>query len=152
MDINMNVFKIIFCITGLVLIMAGCSENPYYDIPTDENGNVIITEVSSVTTTGITEDDAEFTVIATLPNARQGDVMLVDLLKPQPHPNSESNQLLPIEGTRKESTVDSNLQATVTFSKEEAQMQEVGDWVEVIFNGATDSAQIRVTLQPGSGE
>src|SRR5690554_2821324 len=103
----MNVFKIIIGITGLAFALLGCSENPYYDIPTDENGNVIITGVSPVTTTGVTEDDNEFTVTATLPNAEVGDVMHVDLLKLQSHPNSESDQMLPIQGTRKESTVDS---------------------------------------------
>lgn len=147
----MNVFKHLISIAGLLLILAGCSENPYYDIPTDENGRAIITGVSSATTSGITEDDNEFTVTATLPNANTGDVMQVDLLKLQPHPNSESDQLLPIQGTRKETTVDSGLRATVTYTKTEAQMSEVGDWVEVIFNGDTESAQIRVTLQGGSG-
>src|SRR5690625_5323973 len=92
-----------------------------------------------------------FTVTATLPNAKPGDVRQVDLLKLQPHPNSESDQLLPIQGTRKETTVDSSLRATVTYTKAEAEMTEVGDWVEVIFNGVTESAQIRVTLQAGSG-
>lgn len=138
-------------IYALLLVFAiGCSENPYFEVPTDENGRAIITEVSSVTSTGITEDDDNFTVVATLPNAVQGDVMQVDLLKPQEHPNSESDQLLPVEGSSKEVTVDGNLQATVTFTKVEADMNEVGDYVEVIFNGATDSAQIRVTLQPGT--
>lgn len=147
----MNAFKHIISIAGLLLILAGCSENPYYDIPTDENGRAIITGVSSATTSGITEDENEFTVTATLPNAKPGDVMQVDLLKLQPHPNSESDQLLPIQGTRKETTVDSSLRATVTYTKAEAEMTEVGDWVEVIFNGVTESAQIRVTLQAGSG-
>src|SRR5690625_7997872 len=67
-----------------------------------------------------------FTVTATLPNAKPGDVMQVDLLKLQPHPNSESDQLLPIQGTRKETTVDSSLRATVTYTKAEAEMTEVG--------------------------
>lgn len=146
----MELLKIIICIAGLSVALMGCSENPYYDIPVDENGRAIITGVSSATTSGITEDDNEFTVTATLPNANTGDVMQVDLLKLQPHPNSESDQLLPIQGTRKEVTVDNSLRATVTYTKAEAQMVQVGDWVEVIFNGATESAQIRVTLQAGS--
>src|SRR5690625_7301667 len=69
----MNAFKHLISIAGLLLILAGCSENPYYDIPTDENGRAIITGVSSATTSGITEDENEFTVTATLPNAKPGD-------------------------------------------------------------------------------
>jgi hypothetical protein len=145
----MNTLKLILSYAFLLVFAFSCSDNPLYPIPTDEDGNVILTEVSSVETTGITEDDDEFTVIATLPNAVAGDIMFVDLLKPQQVEGIDAPQLLPIDGTRKESVVDNNLQATVTFTKVEAQMEEVGDWVEVIYNGNTDSAQIRVTLQPG---
>lgn len=131
----------------LALLITSCTNNPYYEIPTDSDGNPILTEVSSAVTSGITTADESFTVTATLPNARPDDVMVVELLKPQPHESSESDQLLPLEGTRKEAIVDSELQATVTYTREEADMSQAGDYVEVIFAGQTDSAQIRVTME-----
>jgi len=131
----------------LALLISSCTNNPYYEIPTDSDGNPLLTEVSSVVSSGITTADDSFSVTATLPNARPDDVMVVELLKPQPHEASESDQLLPLEGTRKEAIVDSNLQATVTYTREEADMNQAGDYVEVIFAGATDSAQLRVTME-----
>src|SRR5690625_8032660 len=122
--------------------MVGCTEVQYYDHTTYENFRDYISGVSSATTSCITEDENEFTVTATLHNAKPGDVMQVDLLKLQPHPNSESDQLLPIQGTRKETTVESSLRATVTYTKAEAEMTEVGEWVEYNDNGFTGTSKI----------
>src|SRR5690625_1880511 len=131
----------------LALPISSCTNNPYYEIPTDSDGNPILTEVSSVESSGITTAGESFSVTATLTTARPDDVMVVELLKPQPHEASESDQLLPLEGSRKEAIVDSNLPATVTYTRQEADMNQAGDYVEVIFAGATDSAQLRVTME-----
>ena len=64
--------KKIFSLTSFaaIAILTGCTKQPYYDIPTDPNGNVVITGVSSTTSAGITTLDDKFTVNATLPDDR----------------------------------------------------------------------------------
>ena len=62
-----------------------------YDIPRDANGNIILTTVSSATTTGVSTLDDQFSVTATLPNAKSGDVMNVECLQLQ-IPTGEYNK------------------------------------------------------------
>lgn len=142
----MKHFKILIY-TCLLALTLSCTNNPYYEIPMDEDGNPILTEISTTTTSGVTTDDTDFTVTATLPNATAGDVMRVDLLKPQPHPNSESDQMLPLDGASQQVTVESDQTATVTITRAAAELENVGDEIRVIFNGPTDSAEITVTLE-----
>jgi hypothetical protein len=133
------------------ILMMGCTDQPYFDIPYDANGNVILTGISEVTSTGITVADADFTVDGFFPNAKEGDVMDAELLKRQAaswDPSGEL-QLLPLAGTMKSITLGSDLKASVTYTKAEAGMANVGDAVTVVFSGATDSGIIHnITLEP----
>ncbi len=130
----------------LTIILSSCIEQPYYEIPLDENGDVYLTGVSSTTSTGISTLDENFTVTATLPNAKAGDVMMVELLKLQAPAGSSTTQLLPLAGTQKQVTVGSDLKASVTYSRTDAQMTQQGDYVTVVFNGATDYAKQKVDM------
>ncbi|HOF20606.1 MAG TPA: hypothetical protein PLO24_05080 [Bacteroidales bacterium] len=58
-----------------IAIMTGCTKQPYYDIPYDENGNVYITKISIITSTGVTTADDSFTINCYFPNAKSGDVI-----------------------------------------------------------------------------
>jgi hypothetical protein len=127
--------------------MWSCTKQPYYEIPTDENGNVVITGVAETTSDGITTLDDNFTVSSYLPNAKEGDVMKVELLQLQPPPGGGSAQLLPMAGTQKEVTLGSNLEATVNYTRNEARLVNVGDYVTVTFSGKTDAATFRVDLK-----
>jgi hypothetical protein len=132
------------------VLMMGCTPQPYFDIPYDANGNVIITGISEVTSTGVTVADAGFTVDAYFPNAESGDTMEAELLQrqaPSWDPNGEL-QLLPLAGTIKSITVGGDLKASVTYTKDEAKLVNVGDAVTVVFSGATDSGIIQITLEP----
>ena len=122
-----NILSISFIVS--FVLMMGCTEQPYFDIPLDENGNVIFTGISEVTSNGVTA---------------------AEVLKNQV-PSWDPDgalQLLPLEGSLKEVTVASDLTATVTYTKAEAGLNNVGDAVTIVFSGDTDSGIISITLQP----
>ena len=131
------------------ILMMGCTDQPYFDIPRDENGDVIFTGISEVTSTGVTTADADFTIFAYFPNAKPGDVMVAEVLKPQV-PSWDPGgalQLLPLAGTQKNVTVGDDLNTSVTYTKAEASLVNVGDAVTVVFSGATDSGIIEIRLE-----
>lgn len=136
-------------IISFILMMA-CTPQPYFDIPLDDNGDVIFSGISEVTSDGATVADNDFTVNAYFPNAKSGDVMEAELLKrqePSWDPGGEL-QLLPLAGTIKSITVGSDLKTSVTYTKAEAGLVNVGDAVTVVFSGATDSGIIQISLLP----
>ena len=138
--------KSIIFICSLAL-MVSCSKQPYWDIPTDSNGNAIITDISTATSDGISTLDDQFTVNTKLPNAKAGDVMKVELLKQQiPKGGGTATQLLPLEGTQQTVNVGSDLTASVTYTRAQAQLIEPGDNVYVSFAGKTESASIVIQL------
>lgn len=142
--------NIILSLCALLLIVS-CTKQDYYEIPTDANGNVIFTGISSTTTTGISSLDNSFTVTATFATAKVGDVMNVELLKLQiPSTGGTTTQLLPLTGTQKQATVGSDMKATVTYTRDEAKMVKVGDYVTVVFAGKTDYAKQRVDMVPAT--
>lgn len=139
--------KLISLVCSGALLLGSCSKQPYWNIPTDANGNAIITSVSSATSAGISTLDDGFTVNVTLPNAKSGDVMNVELLKQQiPPGGGTATQLLPLAGTQKTVNVGSDLTASVTYTRAEAQMSEAGDNVYVSFSGKTESASIVIQM------
>jgi hypothetical protein len=127
-------------------IMASCSKQPYYNVPDVVNGVANITGISTATSLGVSTLDNNFTVNVTLPNAKSGDVMAVELLKQQIPAGSTSSQLLPLSGTQQSVTVASDLTASVTYTKAQAQMVNVGDPIYVSWAGKTESASLVVTL------
>jgi hypothetical protein len=141
--------KIISLLLLLVLII-GCTKDEVFDVPRDANGNVILTVISSTTTLGVSALDAQFTVTATLPNAKSGDVMNVECLQLQIPAGSTSTtkQVLPLTGTQKTATVGADLKASVTYTRAEAKLNAINDYVIVAFNGLTDYATQKVTLVP----
>jgi hypothetical protein len=142
----MKRFISMFCV--LVSILS-CTKQDYYEIPKDANGQAIITGISSTVTTGISALDGSFTVTATLPNAKSGDVMNIELLQLQiPASGGTTKQLLPLTGTAKTATVGSDLKATITYTRAEAMLTKATDYVTVIFNGITDYAKQRVDMVP----
>jgi hypothetical protein len=141
-----NMKKYILMISLLVFIFS-CSKDEY-QIPTDENGNIIWTGVSNTTTNGISSLDNSFTVTATFATAKAGDVMHVELLQLQvPPEGGTTKQLLPLANTQQDVTVGSDLKASVTFTRDQANLQGVGDYVVVVFNGKTDYAKQTVTMK-----
>lgn len=143
----MNMKNILLTLLASIISIVSCTKQPYYDIPTDANGNVVITSVASATSTGITSLDDNFTVNATFPNAKAGDVMIAELLKLQAPATGGAAQLLPLAGTQKNVTVDNDLKATVTYTRTEAKMNAVGDFVTVTFSGKTDAVVTRINLK-----
>jgi hypothetical protein len=141
----MKMKKIIFALSLLVLFVS-CEKGDLYDIPRDANGDAIFTTVSSTTTAGISTLDAQFSVTATLPNAKSGDVMNVECLQLQMPAGGTTTQLLPLAGTMKTATVGSDLKATITYTRTEAKLNNAGDYVTVTFAGATESAKQRVDM------
>lgn len=142
--------KIILLLAALVLILS-CTEQAYYEIPKDSNGQAILTGISSTTTTGISTLDGSFSVTSTFATAKAGDVMAVELLQLQiPPTGGTSKQLLPMAGTQKQATVGSDLKATVTYTRAEAKMNIATDYVTVIFSGVTDYAKARVDMVPAT--
>jgi hypothetical protein len=127
-------------------VMASCSKQPYYNVPDVNNGVATITGISTATSLGVSTLDNNFTVNVTLPNAKSGDVMTVELLKQQIPAGSTSSQLLPLSGTQQSVTVASDLTASVTYTKAQAQMVNVGDPIYVSWAGKTESASLVVTL------
>ncbi len=142
-----NILAIPFILS--VLLMIGCTDQPYFDIPYDEDGNVIFTGISEVTSAGVTTADDDFTILAHFPNAKPGDVMVAEVLKNQVPPWDPDGalQLLPLEGTQKNVTVGNDLNTSVTYTKAEAGLENVGDAVTVVFSGATDSGIIEIRLE-----
>lgn len=131
-----------------LLLIVSCEKPPEYGIPTNEDGKVVITDVSSATSPGISSLDNEFTVTATLPNAKSGDIMNVECLQLQVLSGSTSTvkQLLPLSGTQKTTTVGADLKASITYTRAEANLVIVGDYVTVTFAGKTDFAKLKITL------
>jgi hypothetical protein len=138
--------KLIFFLSALIFIVS-CQDDDF-DIPRDENGNAILTDVSSTTTTGISTLDDGFSVTAYLPNAKSGDEMNVECLQLQYFELGGNEQLLPLDGTQKTVTVGSDLKATVSYTRNEANLINPGDYVTVSFAGKTDYALQRVELVP----
>ena len=128
-------------------IMVSCSKQPYWEVPDVNNGVATITGISTATSPGISTLDNSFTVNVTLPNAKAGDVMTVELLKQQiPPSGGTSTQLLPLSGTQQSITVATDLTASVTYTRAQAQMVNPGDNVYVSWAGKTESASMTVTL------
>jgi hypothetical protein len=144
---NMKTRKIILLtlICSLAAMMS-CSQYDYWEIPKDAQGKAVITKVATVTSTGISVLENEFTINATLPNARPGDVMTAELLKHQVPSWGGDAQLLPLAGTAKQVTVDNDLKVSVTFTRTEAQMANAGDPVMVTLAGQTESGRIQVVM------
>ncbi len=135
----------------MLFIIVSCNEQAYYEIPLDENGDVLLTGVSSTEGTGISTLDDAFTVTATFATAKSGDVMMVELLQLQTPPGGGSaKQMLPMAGTQKDVTVGSDLKATVSYTRGEANLNSPGDNVRVIYNGATDFAKATVEMVPAA--
>jgi len=145
----MKMKKIIFVLSILLVLFVSC-EDTLYDIPRDANGNAILTTVSSATTTGISTLDGQFSVTATLPNAKSGDVMDVECLQLQIPTGGTTTQLLPLAGTLKTATVGADLKATITYTRAEAKLNKATDYVTVTFAGATESAKLRVDMVPAT--
>ena len=142
--------KIISLICALVLIVS-CTKQPYYEIPTDASGKVILTGISSTTTTGISTLDGAFSVTATFATAKTGDVMNVELLQLQiPPSGGTTKQLLPMAGTQKTANVGADLKAIVSYTRAEAKLTKATEYVTVIFNGETDYAKARVDMVPAT--
>lgn len=128
-------------------VMVSCSKQPYWNIPTDASGNAVITGIATATSNGISTLDDNFTVNTTLPNAKAGDVMNVELLKQQiPPGGGTSTQLLPLAGTQQTVTVANDLTASITYTRAQAQLSESGDNVYVSFAGKTESASIVIQM------
>lgn len=132
---------------AVMALMMSCTDQPYYDIPFDANGKVIFSGISEVTSPGVTTADASFVINCYFPNAKTGDVMNAQVLKRQvPSWDPQGAlQLLPY-GTAKSITVGGDLKTSVTFTKAEAGLINVGDAVTVTFAGATDSGIIQIML------
>ena len=130
-------------------LMMSCTDQPYFDIPYDENGEVIFSKISVVTSDGATTANESFTVNCYFPNAKSGDTMTAEVLKRQvPSWNPEGAlQLLPLGGTQKSITVGGDLKASVTYTRAEAKLTNVGDAVTVVFSGNTDSGIIQIVLK-----
>lgn len=134
-----------------VALIVSCSKQPYWNVPDVVNGVATITGISTATSPGISTLDDKFTVNVTLPNAKSGDVMTVELLKQQiPKNGGTSTQLLPLEGTQQSVTVASDLTASVTYTRTQAQMVNPGDNIYVSWAGKTESASLVVTLTPAT--
>lgn len=130
-----------------IVFAISCSKDELYEIPKDDNGNIIWTGVSRTETAGISSLDNSFTVTATFATAKSGDVMKVELLQLQTPPGGGSTmQLLPLEGTQQDVSVGSDLKATVSYTRNVANLNNVGDYVVVVFNGERDYAKQRVEM------
>jgi hypothetical protein len=131
-----------------IAIMIGCTSQPYYDIPYDDNGNIYITGISKITADPVTTANQTFTINCYFPNAKSGDVMIAQVLKRQAPSSNPAGalQLLPY-GASKNITVGADLKTSVTFTRAEAGLVNVGDAITVTFSGATDSGIISITLK-----
>jgi hypothetical protein len=143
---------IILSFIAVTALMTGCTDQPYYDIPYDENGNVLITGISKVTCDPVIIGQTSFTVNCYFPNAKSGDVMKATVLQQQvPSWNpTGAKQLLPIAGTEKSITVGADFKTSVTYTLTEANLIKIGDAITVVFSGATDSGIIQIVLKAAS--
>jgi hypothetical protein len=143
---------IILSFIAVTALMTGCTDQPYYDIPYDENGNVLITGISKVTSDPVKIGQTSFTINCYFPNAKSGDVMKATVLQQQvPSWNpTGAKQLLPIAGSEKSITVGSDFKTSVTYTLSEANLIKVGDAITVVFSGATDSGIIQIVLKAAS--
>lgn len=145
----MKTKKIILLTLIPIVLIISCTEQPYWEIPKDANGNAIITQVSKTTSAGITALDPSFTVESYLSNAKAGDIMTAELVKPQV-PSWDpggATQILPIAGTKKSVTVDADLKGSVSYTRVEATMVKVGDYVSFTLAGETESGILRIDLK-----
>lgn len=143
---------IILSFIAVMALMTGCTDQPYYDIPYDENGNVYITGISKVTCDPVKVGQTSFTINCYFPNAKSGDVIKATVLQQQvPSWNpTGAKQLLPIAGSEKSITVGSDFKTSVTYTLTEAHLINVGDAITVVFSGATDSGIIQIVLKAAS--
>ena len=147
-----NIIRSLSLIFAIALMMS-CTDQPYFDIPYDDNGNVIFSELSVIESDGVTTADASFTIDCLFPSAKSGDVMTATVLKQQV-PSWDPGgalQLLPLAGSEKSITVGGDLRTSVTYTKAEAGLVNVGDNITVVFSGATDSGIISITLAAAAG-
>jgi hypothetical protein len=145
-NISESKFLIGIAFFSLSTLLQSCSKQEYFDIPKNADGSALLTQVASTTNTGITVLDDEFSVFATLPNAKVGDTMIVELLANQIPAGGTTTRLLPIAGTQKKVVVDTNFKSNVTYTKQQALLVNVGDAVTVTFAGKTESAFTTITL------
>ncbi len=140
--------QLLACIAFLSLttLLHSCSKQEYFNIPKNADGSALITKVASVTNTGITLLDDEFSVTATLPNTKVGDTMTTELLANQIPVGGTAYRLLPIAGTQKKVIVDTSFKASVTYTKQQALLVNAGDIVYVTYAGKTESALSSLTL------
>lgn len=134
-------------VVAAFLILTGCSKQDYYDIPVDENGNAIISPVTQAKSKGIKKGETEFEVTVEFKNAKEGDVIYVELLKQQLVEDSGESQLLSLQGSKKEHKLTGSMTLNLTFTAAEAQLADVGDFVVVAFSSITDSASIRIEME-----
>lgn len=138
--------KIGLTLVTIISLLQSCSKQEYVNIPKNADGSALITTAASTTNTGITNLDASFSVTATLPNAKAGDVMTTELLAQQIPAGGSAYQLLPIAGTQKTVTVGSDLKASVTYTRAQGLLVNPGDAVYVTYAGKTESALTSLTL------
>jgi len=138
--------KIGLTLVTIISLLQSCSKQEYVNIPKNADGSALITTVASTTNTGITTLDDGFSVTATLPNAKAGDVMTTELLAQQIPAGGSAYQLLPISGTQKTVTVGSDLKASVTYTRAQGLLVNPGDAVYVTYAGKTESALTSLTL------
>ena len=143
--------KIIISLSFIVTmaLMISCTDQPYYDIPYDANGNVYITGISKITCDPVKVGQTSFTINCYFPNAKSGDVMKATVLQQQvpSWDPTAAKQLLPVAGSEKSITVGGDFKTTVTYTLKEANLINVGDAITVVFSGATDSGIISITLK-----
>lgn len=139
-NISGSQFLAYIAFLSITTLLQSCSKQEYFNIPKNADGTAYITAISSTTNTGITNLDDDFSVIATLPNAKSGDIMTTELLANQIPTGGSTYRLLPIPGTQKTVTVGSDLKATVTYTRQQALLVNVGDQVTVTYAGKTESA------------
>ena len=138
--------KIGLTLVTIASLLQSCSKQEYVNIPKNADGSAYITTVASTTNTGMTTLDNGFTVTATLPNAKAGDVMVAELLAQQLPSGGSATQLLPIAGTQKNLTVGSDLKVSVTYTRTEALLKNANDVVTVTFAGKTESAFTSISM------
>ena len=131
-------------------LIVGCSKQDYYDVPLGADGRAVITQVSRATSLGISVLDPSFTVNITFATAKAGDVMVAEIVQMRLPTTAEgggtTKQLLPLANSKKNVTVGADLKASVTYTRAEANLVVVGDYVKVTFSGKTDAGIMRVDL------
>ncbi|MEI6679333.1 MAG: hypothetical protein WCL21_12045 [Mariniphaga sp.] len=131
-------------------LFLSCSKQAYYNIPLDSTGHAVITGIAVASSTGVSALDATFTVNVTFSTAKAGDIMTVDCLQMQVPTAAQgggtTKQLLPLAGATKTVTVGADLKASVTYTRAEANLVNVTDYVTITFSGKTDSAIQRIDL------